>query len=334
MTSFDLDILNSIRGPSPEPEAPVSGVAPKEGSARGSPVPESESDNTRITQAWVMVLVKVDASKMTRPDLKQELLQDIETWLHEWDANICACHHDANEAGMLLALSDEEKAVLTNIKKWALVARKMVGDWKKAAERLMVEVSMVCAGHEKGKGKKKEVDAGEDMGRPKLGSKISCMEGCTSRCAPCDKSHVACSFAAKRKAAGTVGPACKAARVAGGSMAIGLTSADDADHTGESEVEVEVVEVPPPAPEQSACLLAPLPIRAVAKVACLTKENASLRALKEEYARFVLNTCRQARAQQIEFTVMSNKLYAWGDEWRDMGKEMKDFVAEQECSKK
>ncbi|KAG2130326.1 uncharacterized protein EDB93DRAFT_1255947 [Suillus bovinus] len=328
MSTFNLNLLDSYRSPKPKPEAPVGDAAPKEGSVCGSPAAEPESDNTCVTWTWATVVKLLDTSKMTCPDLKQELLEDIETWLHEWDV------------------------LETNI------PQKMVKDWKVAAEKLMEESCIAREVGKKGKGKKKETDANMDMEKLKLGGcmsakktnnlkcecctlrKISCMEGCTSHYVPCNKLHIVCSFAAKCKAAGTAGPTCKVACIAGGCAATGLTSVDNAKPTVKSEVEVE--EIAPLAPEQPAHPKIHLPVCPVAggsqvddkgelvqlhaEGAHLTEENTHLCASQEEYAQFVQNTHQQAQAQQIKFVAMSNKLYTWADDWRDMGWEMEDFV--------
>ncbi|KAG2127160.1 uncharacterized protein EDB93DRAFT_1109463 [Suillus bovinus] len=220
-----------------------------------------------------MVLESLDTSEMTHPDLKQELLEDIETWLHEWDSL------------------------------------------------------------EKGKGKEKDVNV--DMGKLKLGGCMSAKRTNNPKSAKC-------------KATGAAGPAHKVACVAGGHAPTGLTLADDADPMGKSKVEVK--EVAPPAPEKPVHVTICLPICTVAgglrvdgegelvrlhaENACLTKENTCLRTSQEEYMQFIQNMCQQAWAQQIEFVVMSNKIYAWSDDWREMGWEMEDFVVGQEHSQK
>ncbi|KAG2154297.1 uncharacterized protein EDB93DRAFT_1102428 [Suillus bovinus] len=151
MSSFNLNMLDAYRSPEPEPEAPVGDVAPEEGSACGSPAPEPELDNTRVTRAWTL-----------------ELFEDIETWLCTWDAlekNICACYDDANNMGVALAVRDDQKAQLAETKKWAIIAQKTVKNWKAAAEKLMEESHVACKAAQKGKGKEKEVDTVPDMGR-------------------------------------------------------------------------------------------------------------------------------------------------------------------------
>ncbi|KAG2151255.1 uncharacterized protein EDB93DRAFT_1103202 [Suillus bovinus] len=279
MSTFDLTLLDPPRLPLPEAQASVEAAPMLEEPAweipKPAPVVKSEGDC--ILCIWNALLPSVGILLGSRPELLQERLEDIESWLCEWahfEANACICTRDALSAETLLPIRDEEKEDLRDLNKWVAVA-----------------VEDARTDKEKGKGKEREENP--DM-------------ECTPMVEP--------------------------------------TTADDADDSGESEV--EVAEVP-----KKVCPalrpVKPLPACPVAgpsrvcvdnsELKCLRADNERLRVEvdrlctpQEDYNRFVQNLNYQARKQQQELITMSNRLYSFSDKWRVMGQEMDNFIVGQE----
>ncbi|KAG2158029.1 uncharacterized protein EDB93DRAFT_1246520 [Suillus bovinus] len=303
MSNFDLSLLDPPCSPSPEAEAPVEAALvvkePAQEIPEAAPVVESTGD--RVLHIWNTLLPSVGVLLGSHPKLLQEHLEDIESWLHEWvhfEANVHICMRDALEAEVLLPIGDEEKEILQDFNEWVGVARKTVSGWKEVAEKIMAEACVAHAAKEKGKGKERKENP--DMGKLKAGTSTKCKASETA-VAPCKVPCVA------KEHIPMVKP----------------TTADDANDSGESEVEVQ--EVPKkvhPVPR----LVKPLPMCTAAgpsRVRADDLDNERLRAdnkhLREE-----------ARKQQQELIAMSNQLYLFSDEWRMMGQEMDDFIVGQE----
>ncbi|KAG2158716.1 uncharacterized protein EDB93DRAFT_1245944 [Suillus bovinus] len=272
MSTFDLTLLHPPRSPSPEAQAPVKAAPMLDELAQKipEPAPVVESEGDRVLCIWNTLLPSVGILLGSRPELLQEHLEDIELWLCEWahfEANACVCMHDTLKAETLLPIGDEEKEDLQDLNKWVAVAWKTVSGSKEAAEAIMADVCVARADKEKGKGKEREENP--DMGKPKAGGCMStgpktldppcenciqhgikCLQGKNVCCGPCERSHRACNFATKCKAPEAARPACKVPCVAEERVPmVQPTTADDADDSGESEVEVvEVQKKVHPAP--------------------------------------------------------------------------------------
>ncbi|KAG2127605.1 uncharacterized protein EDB93DRAFT_1256967 [Suillus bovinus] len=349
MLTFDLTLLDPPCLPSPEAQAPVEAAPMLEEPAQKipEPAPVVESEGDRVLRIWNALLPSVGILSGLRPELLQECLEDIELWLHKWahfEANARICMRDMLKAETLLPIGDKEKEDLWDLNKWVAVARKMVSGWKKAAEAIMVEVCVACVDKEKGKGKEREENP--DMGKPKAGGcmltspktldppcencvqrGIKCLQGKNAHCGPCECLHRACNFATKRKAPEAARPARKMPHVAEEcAPMVEPTTADDADDSGESEV--EVMEVPKkvrPAPRP----VKPLPVRPVAGPSRVRVDDSELKRLRtdnehlraevdrlcasqEDYDHFVQNLNYQACKQQQELIAMSNRLTHFG----------------------
>ncbi|KAG2127260.1 uncharacterized protein EDB93DRAFT_1257124 [Suillus bovinus] len=350
MTNFNLSLLDPPHSPSPEAEAPIEAALVAEEPAQEipEPAPIVESAGNCILCIW-------------------NVLQW--SWLCEWahfEANVRICTDNALEAEVLLPIGDEEKEVLQELNKWVGVARKMVSGWKEVVEKIMAEACAARTAKEKGKGKEREENP--DIGKPKAGGRMStapkmldppcencmqhrvkCSQGKNVCCRPCERSHRVCNFTTKRKASETAVALRKVPHVAEEHIPmVKLTTVDDADDSGESEVEVQ--EAPKkvhPAPRP----VKPLPMHAAAgplRIHAddsdnkrlhadnkhLQKEVEKLRSSQDDYDCFVCNLNYQARKQQQELIAMSNRLYSFSDEWRVMGQEMDDFVVGQEQPRK
>ncbi|KAG1776215.1 hypothetical protein EV702DRAFT_1198528 [Suillus placidus] len=82
----------SVPSPAPSPEPEARALTPQVVEA---PAPETEEQ--RLQSAWVDVLVLFDGCARSRPDLKQELLEEIENWLREW-GHVTAGHAEPLQA--------------------------------------------------------------------------------------------------------------------------------------------------------------------------------------------------------------------------------------------
>ncbi|KAG2127192.1 uncharacterized protein EDB93DRAFT_1257148 [Suillus bovinus] len=345
MSNFDLSLLDPPHLPLPEAQAPVEAAPAQE---IPEPVPVVESEDDRVLHIW------------------NALLPSVWRTLSRGSANVHVCMRNTLKAETLLPIRDEEKEDLRDLNKWVAVARKTVSGWKEVVEVIMAEA---CAAHtDKEKGEGKEREENPDMSKPKAGRRMStspktldppcencvqcgvkCLQGKNARCGPCECSHRACNFATKCKAPEAAGPAHKVCCMAEErAPMVELTTADDADDSGESKV--EVVEVP-----KKACPVPrpvkPLPERPVAgplrvcvddlELECLSADNERLwvevdrlHTSQEDYDHFVWNLNYQARKHQQELIAMSNCLYLFLDEWRVMGQEMDDFIVGQEQARK
>ncbi|KAG2130319.1 uncharacterized protein EDB93DRAFT_1255935 [Suillus bovinus] len=266
------------------------------------PAPIIESDGNRVLRLWNVLLPSLVVLSGLRPKLLQEQLEDIEVWLREW------AHFE-----------------------------------KAAAEKIVVEAHTA---KEKGKGNEREENP--DTGKPKAGGcmstgskildspckncvqrRVKCTQGKNTCCGPCERSHRACNFTTKCKASEAVVVLCKVPCVAEECLPmVKPTMADDADDSGESEVEVEE---PPKKAHPVPRLVKPLPVRVVAgplwvradnsELICLCTNNKRLQAevdrlytSHEDYDRFMRNINYQAQKQQQELIAMSNCLYTFSDD--------------------
>ncbi|KAG2345438.1 hypothetical protein BDR05DRAFT_998569 [Suillus weaverae] len=134
MPPFTIEMATSIPAPppapSPEPEARVATPPVVE-------PPAPETDIERIEHAWAVVLVSLDRYGRARPDLKQELLENIETWQCGWNhilVDMVACSAEAWPYDLELQLSEEELELFDDTKHWAAITSKTERDWKKMAK--------------------------------------------------------------------------------------------------------------------------------------------------------------------------------------------------------
>ncbi|KAG2159906.1 uncharacterized protein EDB93DRAFT_1244675 [Suillus bovinus] len=336
MTNFDLSLLELPCSPSPEAEAPINAAPVAEEPAQKipEPAPVVESAGNHILLGML---------SGSHPELLQECLEDIESWLHEWahfEANVCVCTHDALEAEVLLLIGDEEKEILQDLNKWVGVARKMVSGWKEVAEKIMAEARAAHTAKEKGKGKEREENP--DMGKPKAGGLWGQVLAGQERALQALRTL---TLTTKCKVSETAAVPHKVPHMAEEHiLTVEPTMADDADNSGKSEVEVqEALKKVHPVPR----LVKPLPVRTAAGPSriraddldnerlhadneCLWEEVEKLRGLQDNYDRFMRNLNYQAHKQQQELITMRNRLYSFSDEWRVMGQEMDDFVVGQE----
>ncbi|KAG1822678.1 uncharacterized protein BJ212DRAFT_1296673 [Suillus subaureus] len=208
---------------------------PSPGLEERSEEPPQEMPMTLVLRTWSMVVVTFVTCMETHPGLKQELLEEIEDWLQEWNrisTAMAASSDKARAAGIALNLDEGEVKLLTETTKWAGVAQKTVSDWKKHAEELM------AAATDARTGKAPAVTAAEDcdMG-------VLCPGGCmsTPKCNCCTVRGIMCNGTlAKRKA--VPGAPCSHKVVCSGEATVPaptVTTADDADTSGKSEVKIQ-----------------------------------------------------------------------------------------------
>ncbi|KAG2347095.1 hypothetical protein BDR05DRAFT_996874 [Suillus weaverae] len=140
MPSFTADMATSVPvpspAPSPEPEAHVETLPIVE-------PPAPETDIEHIHRAWAAILISLDRYGKAHPDLKQELLEDIERLGSMGGTTYC----EARPFNFELQLSEEELELFDDTKCWAAVASKMVHDWKKMVEELMAHAEERCIQH-------------------------------------------------------------------------------------------------------------------------------------------------------------------------------------------
>ncbi|KAG2129252.1 uncharacterized protein EDB93DRAFT_1256314 [Suillus bovinus] len=312
MSSFNLEMLNSIHSSSPEPKAPADNASLHEGLACGSPA------------------LELELCAMSRLNLKQELLEDIESWLCKWDcleAGIRACSKDTNEAGVALALSDEKKVSLQEMKKRL---EESGGEADGGGE--------LCV-HRKGKGKEKamNVDVVPDMGKlvdicQRRGPMTQSARGvCWAECLVCKAVLLAARLAINRtshvlSAAGTTSPACKVAHMAEEHVPVTKPMmADNADKSVKP-LPARVLAAQSLREKDGSAELAHLHTKNVQ----LLEDNDCLCQSNKAYVHFLINLCQQVRGQQLELVGMSNKFHVWADDWRVMGQKMDEFIAGQE----
>ncbi|KAG2336046.1 hypothetical protein BDR05DRAFT_953635 [Suillus weaverae] len=362
MPPFTIEMATSVPAPPPVPSAEP------EGCAATPPIvepPAPETDVKRIRHAWVAVLVSLDGYRCARPDLKQELLEDLETWQCGWNrvlVDMVVCSAEAWPFNLELQLSEEELELFNDTKRWAAIATKMVSDWKKMAEELMVhaeELRIACT--EKALARTEESEDGQwFVGCMSVGNfprcecctehKITCVPGKNVWCQPCTTAHKTCTFshlphartaAAKRKAPSTIPHPHKVAHAGPACPPAGDLTGVDADASGESKV--ELVEVPAPAVVVRPVKALPArvaPERArvdntkvqylEAQLARTRAENEQLRATNARYIKCLLNVCQHAWAEEAEFLMLSNKLYAKVDDWAVVEREVSEFLREEE----
>jgi hypothetical protein len=99
MQDFDMNMFKAVPSqsqlPPPQAEEPVEESPMLDETSHISPDPQPETAEEHIQCTWASLLILLDGSAMTRPDPKQELLEDLETWLREWDLlEVSASHWD------------------------------------------------------------------------------------------------------------------------------------------------------------------------------------------------------------------------------------------------
>ncbi|KAG1821699.1 uncharacterized protein BJ212DRAFT_1477547 [Suillus subaureus] len=344
MPPFTLSMLDSYSSPPPSPGL----------EERSEELPQ-ETPVTLVLHTWSMVIATFVACAETRPGLKQELLEEIEDWLREWNCVSTAMAASSDKvcaAGVALDLDEGKVKLLAETTKWAGVAQKTISDWKKRAEGLMAATADTHAG------KAPAVTAAEDrdmgvlcpggrMSTPKCdrctAHGIVCNGTLGTRCPSCVHLHQACSFAKCKAIPGA--PRSRKVTHSGKATAPAptITTADDADTSG--ELEVEIWEVLPPQ-KKVIHPSRPLPARAgngdmqvreleeeLAHVRTesgrLEWENEGLRASNMRYSKFILNMRQHSCGQEAELLLMSNKLYTMLDDWSVIEREMGDVLREQ-----
>ncbi|KAG2343170.1 hypothetical protein BDR05DRAFT_948281 [Suillus weaverae] len=147
--------------------------------------------------------------------------------------------------------------------------------------------------------------------------------------------------AAKRKAPSAVPHPRKVTRAGPTRPPTGDLTGVDTDVSGESEVEL----VEAPAPAVVVHPVKALPARIApeharvdnakvqyleAQLARTHAENEQLRAASACYVKCLLNVCQHVRAEEAEFLMLSNKLYAKADDWAVVEREVGKFLREEE----
>ncbi|KAG2339643.1 hypothetical protein BDR05DRAFT_1003147 [Suillus weaverae] len=354
MPPFTMEMATSAPAPptvpSPEPEGRVATPPVVE-----PPVPETDVE--RIRCAWAVVLVSLNGYGHAHPDLKQELLEDLETWQRGWNhvlVDMVACSAKARPFDLKLQLSKEELELFNNTKHWAAVATKTVCNWKKMAEELMVhaeELRIPCA--EKAPARTEESEDGQRVvGCMSVGNfprcercverKITCVPGKNVRCQPCTTAHKTCTFTAAKGNAPSAVPRPRKVTCAGPARPpTGGLTGGDADASGKSEV--ELVEVPAPAVVVHPVRVLPACVAPEhariddakvqyleAQLAWTCAENKQLHAANMHYVKCLLNVRQHVHAEEAEFLTLSNKLYAKADDWAVVEREVGEFLREEE----
>ncbi|KAG2108672.1 uncharacterized protein F5147DRAFT_773466 [Suillus discolor] len=238
---FDPAMLTASPSPSPEPEEHVqnNGDASLDDATLDTVPPKElqESVANQIERSWAVVLTTMDICVKTSPPPKPELLEEQESWLHDWNtamADMTSVFERARALQLHLSIGDADSVELNEGKLAAKTLPKAVKAWKEKAEESALtahparteKAKAVEKSPEKGKGKeaKKEKEPSPvvtDMGRLRFGGCMTtssvtqpaevCMrcaasgakcvlEDSNARCNPCIKARKGCSFvAAKNK---------------------------------------------------------------------------------------------------------------------------------------
>ncbi|KAG2112336.1 uncharacterized protein F5147DRAFT_771399 [Suillus discolor] len=353
---FNPAMLTASPSPSPEPEerpqdsgdtstndATLDNTASKE--------PE-ESIVDQIDRAWAAVLNTMHVCIDTSPPSKPELLEEQESWLHDWNiamSDMTSVFYRAHAVGMHLSLNDVDAVMLAEGKIAAWTLMRAVKTWKEKVEESAVTARPVRT--EKGKAKevvasKKTAEkatekSGEkapkpvltDMGRLRLGGWMTATsvsrpaERSERKVRGCVKAQKGCSFVAtKNKGCAPAVPKRKVPPSA-------QTTAPDAS---ESEVEIIVMQQPKWPLASTAepvvkrpCLDADTELEeARAESTQLCAENAELHTRNDKYCLALLDMRQHTRTQESELLHMSNRLYILARDWGNWEKELGEILEE------
>ncbi|KAG2117882.1 uncharacterized protein F5147DRAFT_757584 [Suillus discolor] len=336
---FNPAMLTVSPSPSPKPEErPLEGgnvsiddttlddAAPKE--------PE-ESESDWVERAWAAMLNTMRMCVETAPPSKPELLEEQESWLHDWNvamADMTVVYEWARAASLHVSLNDTENVTLAEGKIAARTLTRAMKAWKEKAEESAMTACPACA--EKGKGK--EVIASEKIVEKATEKSAVLLRGASIVPRPA-------LIAAKNKGRAPAVPKCKAPPST-------QTTAPD---TGKSEVEIvgeatanepiagtskeTIVVQRPKQPLASAA--EPVVKRprldanteldeACAESAQLRAENAELHTRNDKYQVALTEMCQHSWTQESELLHMSNWLYLLARDWGTWEKELCEVLEE------
>ncbi|KAG2112654.1 uncharacterized protein F5147DRAFT_771200 [Suillus discolor] len=279
---FDPAMLTASPSPSPEPEECVqnNGDTSLDDATLDTAPPKEpqESVADRIEQSWAAVLTTMRVCVKTLPPPKPELLEEQESWFHDWNtamADMTSVFEQACAVQLHLSIGDADSIELNEGKLAAKTLAKAVKAWKEKAEESALtartahaeKVKAVEKFSEKGKGKEKETKKEKepspvvtDMGRPRFGGRMTassvtqpaeaCMrcaasgakcvlEDSNTRCNPCIKARKGCSFVmAKNKERAPVLTKDKVVPPSKSTVPTVTTDTGTVPDAGESEVEI------------------------------------------------------------------------------------------------
>ncbi|KAG1839196.1 hypothetical protein C8R48DRAFT_782172 [Suillus tomentosus] len=194
---FNPAMLTASPSPSPEPEERPQdeGNASVDDATLDDATPKEPQETVadRIRRSWAVTLGMMRVSVKTSPPAKPELLEDQETWLRAWErtmSDMSSLFDQARAAEVHLSLSDAEAVDLAAGKVAAKALYKTVKAWKEKAVESAPTARQVRLEKEKAlesaptaeKAASSEVT---DMGRPRLGGRITTTPVITHPDVPC-----------------------------------------------------------------------------------------------------------------------------------------------------
>ncbi|KAG2107748.1 uncharacterized protein F5147DRAFT_774199 [Suillus discolor] len=353
---FDPAMLTASPSPSPEPEectqnngdTTLDTVPPKE---------PQESIANWIERSWAVVLDTMHICMKMSPPPKPELLEEQESWLHDWNtamADMTSVFKRACAMQLHVLIGDVDTIELNKGKLAAKTLAKAVKAWKEKAEESALTVHPTCAEKEKAaeksksseKGKGKEAEKDKEPSPIHFGGRMTatsvmqlakeCMwcaasgakcvlEDSNARCNPCIKARKGCSFvAAKNKEHAPVLTKDKVAP----SLKLSTPTAATVPDAGESEVEIvgettanEDVTGGAPSPHLEAQLE-----EVQIESAQLWLHNAELETEVAKYRETLVDLQQHTHVQESELLHMSNQLYSFACNWGSWEKEIGEML--------